>query len=108
MPLEQALFLRATVLSRPSPRRIVCNAGWRYQGVHPTPCQATGVAGVVHMAHAAEHLTLDFAQDVADPIEGERIDLAVGYADSTVFLHRHIYALRDGVVQEVLLVPAPA
>ncbi|MCY7308785.1 MAG: alanine racemase [Rhodoferax sp.] len=106
MPLEQALVLRATVLSRPAPRRVVCNAGWRYLGVYPTLSRATNLPGVVHTAPAAEHLTLDCDRDVVGLAVGDRIDLAVGYADSTVFLHREILAVRHGVVEQVLQVPA--
>lgn len=105
MPLEQALLLRATVLSRPAPRRVVCNAGWRYLGVYPTLSRATNLPGVVHMAPAAEHLTLDCDRDVVGLLVGDRIDLAVGYSDSTVFLHREIFAVRHGVVEQVLQVP---
>ena len=106
MPLEQALLLRATVLSRPAPRRVVCNAGWRYLGVYPTLSRATNLPGVVHTAPAAEHLTLECDRDVVGLAVGDRIDLAVGYSDSTVFLHRELFAVRHGVVEEVLQIPA--
>lgn len=106
VPLEQALVLRATVLSRPTARRVVCNAGWRCLGVYPTESQALNLPGVVHMAHAAEHLTLECDRDVVGFGVGERIDLAVGYADATVFLHKTIYAARDGLVVEVFALPA--
>ncbi len=105
MPLEQALLLRATVLSRPTPRRIVCDAGWRYLGVHPTPSEAVSLPGVVHIANAAEHLTLDCDRDVAGFAIGTRIDLAVGYSDATVFLHRTVHGLRAGQVEEVFASP---
>ena len=108
IPLAQALCLRATVLSRPSARRIVTDAGWRYLGVYPTQSQAADLSCVVHIAPAAEHLTLDCDRDVPGYAVGERIDLAVGYADSTVFLHREIFAMRHGVVEEVLALPARA
>ncbi len=108
MPLEQALVLRATVLSRPGARRVVSNAGWRYLGVYPTLSQATNLPGVVHTAPAAEHLTFDCDRDVVGLAVGDRIDLAVGYSDSTIFLHRKLYAVRHGVVEEVLRIPANA
>lgn len=106
MPLEQALALRATVLSRPAARRVVCNAGWRYLGVYPTLSRAIDFPGVVHAVPAAEHLTLDCDRDVVEFAVGDRIDLAVGYSDSTVFLHREVFAVRHGVVEEVLQIPA--
>ena len=106
MPLEQALILRATVLSRPTARRVVCNAGWRYLGVYPSLSRATHLPGVVQTTPSAEHLTLDCDRDVVGLAVGDRIDLDVGYADSTVFLHREIFAVRRGVVEEVLQIPA--
>ena len=108
IPLQQALVLRATVLSRPASRRVVCNAGWRYLGVYPTLSQATNLPGVLHTAPAAEHLTLECDRDVVGLAVGDRIDLAVGYSDSTVFLHRQLFAVRHGVVEEVLQIPASA
>lgn len=106
MPLEQALLLRATVLGRPTARRVVCNAGWRYLGVYPTLSQPLHLPGVVHTAPSAEHLTFDFDHDVDGVAVGDRIDLAVGYSDSTVFLHRGMFAMRRGVLEEVLAIPA--
>ncbi|MEI7516784.1 MAG: alanine racemase, partial [Betaproteobacteria bacterium] len=105
MPLEPALKLCATVISRPTERRIVCDAGWKYHGCHPTLSRVIGLAGVCHVAYAAEHLTLECESDIASFAVGERIELAVGYADSTVFLHRELLAMRKGEIEEVLVLP---
>ena len=108
MPLEPALKLCATIISRPTTRRIVCDAGWKYHGCHPTLSQVLGLAGVQNMAYAAEHLTLECESDITDFAVGERIEMAVGYADSTVFLHREIVAMRNGEIEEVLALPPPS
>ncbi len=108
IPLQQALALRATVMSRPTPRRIVCDAGWRVMGVYPTAPKAVGLPGVTHIAHAAEHLTIDCEHDVPGLAVGDRIDLEVGYSDATVFLHHAIHGIRDGRVEEVFALPARA
>ena len=105
LPLEPALTLVATVLSRPSVRRIVCDAGWKYHGYHPTLSQPLHLAGAAQLAFSAEHLTLDCDTDEAAFAVGERIEFAVGYADSTVFLHRELFAMRDGAIDEVLPLP---
>ena len=73
IPLEQALSLRATVLSRPSARRIVCNAGWRYLSVYPTLPQPLHLKGTTRLAPSAEHLTLDCSEDVAGYAVGDAI-----------------------------------
>lgn len=106
LPLEQALTLHATVLSRPTPRRIVCDAGWKYHGYHPMQSQPLHLPGKTHLAFSAEHLTLDCTTDVPGFAIGERIEFAVGYADSTVFLHRELIVMRDGAIEDVLTLPA--
>ncbi len=106
MPLEQALTLVATVLSRPSARRIVTDAGWKYHGYHPIQSQPLRLPGKASLAFSAEHLTLDCDVDVTRSQVGERIEFAVGYADSTVFMHRQIFAMRNGVIEDVLPLPA--
>ena len=106
MPLERALTLTATVLSRPSARRIVTDAGWKYHGYHPMQSQALGLPGQTRQAYSAEHLTLDCDVDVTGFRVGDRIEFAVGYADSTVFLHHELVAMRNGVIEDVLPLPA--
>ena len=106
MPLEQALTLVATVLSRPSARRIVSDAGWKYHGYHPAQSQPLHLPGKASLSFSAEHLTLDCAVDVPGFQVGDRIEFAVGYADSTVFLHRELAAMRNGVIEDVLPLPA--
>ena len=106
MPLEPALTLFATVLSRPSARRIVTDAGWKYHGYHPTQSQPLRVPGNPQLSFSAEHLTLDCDVNVAGFTVGERIVFALGYADATVFLHRELIAMRNGVIEDVLPLPA--
>ena len=106
MPLEPALTLVATVLSRPTARRIVCDAGWKYHGIHPMQSQALRVPAAVKLAFSAEHLTLDCDANVPGFAVGERIEFAVGYADSTVFMHRELVAMRNGGIEDVLPLPA--
>ena len=106
MPLEPALTLVAMVLSRPGARRIVTDAGWKYHGYHPTQSRPLGLPGPARMAFSAEHLTLDCDVDVAGFEVGERVEFAVGYADSTVFMHHEICAMRNGVIEEVMPLPA--
>lgn len=104
--LEQALTLRAVVLSRPTDRRIVCNAGWRCLAAWPTPAQVRGLPAAVQLSPSAEHLTLDCAEPVRGIAIGSRLSFDVGYADSTVFLHPAFYAVRAGAVESVLQIPA--
>lgn len=106
IPLLPALSLCATVISRPTARRIVCDAGWKYHGCYPTLSQLSNIPGVSRLAYAAEHLSIDCEDDVTGYAVGERVELAVGYADSTVFLHREIFAMQHGEIADVLTLPA--
>ncbi len=106
MPLEPALTLIATVLSRPSARRIITDAGWKYHGYHPMQSQPLRLPGRASLSFSAEHLTLDSDVDVDGFAVAERIEFALGYADSTVFLHRELVAMRNGVIEDVLPLPA--
>ena len=50
-------------------------------------------------------MSIDCDEEISDFKVGDPIDLAVGYADSTVFLHRKIFAMRRGELQDVLHLP---
>ncbi|VWX61774.1 Alanine racemase domain-containing protein [Burkholderiales bacterium 8X] len=94
VPLEPALTLRSTVLARPTARRIVCDAGWKSLAVYPTAPRPVGLPAGCTLAHSAEHLAITLPADADSPAVGERIDLQVGYADATTFLHRLIVGFR--------------
>ena len=108
LPLEPALRLRARVVARPSARRLVSDAGWRWHGVYPLAAQPLGVPAVTRMAHAAEHCTLDFAADCHGLAVGDTLDFDVGYADATTFLHAALHTERGGRPGSVLRLHAPA
>ncbi|MGJ7506327.1 alanine racemase [Variovorax sp. GT1P44] len=97
--LERAIGLRASVLARPTPVRIVCDAGWKSLAVYPKAPRALGIGNVAHVAHAASHFTLELEADATLPAVGDCIDFDVGYADATLFLHRDIVGLRGGTIE---------
>lgn len=106
IPLLPALRLCARVTSRPGPRRLVCNAGWKYHGFHPTPSQPVGLPPVLRVAWAAEHVSFDCASDIQGFAVGDPLEMTIGYADATVFLHLKMLAMRAGEIEEVLVLPA--
>jgi D-serine deaminase-like pyridoxal phosphate-dependent protein len=97
--MAPALSLRASVLARPSPTRIVCDAGWKSLAVHPKAARARRIQGVAHVAHAASHLTLEVESACANPRIGETVDFDIGYADATTFLHREIIGVRGAAIE---------
>ena len=45
--------------------------------------------------------TFDIVEGQAGPALGERIELLVGYSDSTTFLHNYFVAVRKGRVEKI-------
>ncbi|MEZ4725740.1 MAG: alanine racemase [Caldilineaceae bacterium] len=88
--LEPALFVQSTVTSRPTPTRIICDAGFKtLPRGYATP-KPVGIDQVKSVVFSAEHgiITLE-APNTALKV-GEQFDMLVGYSDATVFLHDQI------------------
>ncbi len=98
--LEPALFIRATVTSRPTPDRVICDAGFKTATRGVLPPRPVGLA-CTDVSLSAEHGIITLAQPQDTPHVGETLDLMVGYGDATVYLHDHIYGIRDGIVEAV-------
>lgn len=96
-PLERALSLLVQVTSRPTPERIVFDAGRKSTdpGMHkPVPL---GIEGVEKITLSAEHgwIELDRPSTLKP---GDRFELEIAYHDHTVHLHDDLYVVRNGVV----------
>jgi D-serine deaminase-like pyridoxal phosphate-dependent protein len=96
---EPALALWTTVISRPSPTRLVCDAGWKAMGRQPHPPEPLGLTNVVEVDFSAEHVTVECAEPIRDVAVGSPLAFDVGYSDSTVFLHDIVYGVRNGIVE---------
>ncbi|HEY0290719.1 MAG TPA: DSD1 family PLP-dependent enzyme [Hansschlegelia sp.] len=108
VPLAYGLTVHATVTSRPTPRRIVCDAGKKAMSTDsgmPIPLDLPGVASV---SFSAEHGKIELDADAVAPRVGDRIRFVVGYADTTVHLHDAIFAARAGRIERVWPVSAAA
>jgi D-serine deaminase-like pyridoxal phosphate-dependent protein len=101
VPVEPALTLLTTVISRPTPERIVVDAGRKAIDPSQRKPVPLGLEGVVEVGFSAEHGTLRLAGPSAGPAVGERLGWAVGYHDQAVHLHEALYAVREGTVVAV-------
>lgn len=105
VPLEPALTLLATVISR-RPERAIVDAGFKALGppfLRPEPL----VEGVGRLdIGSAEHGTLQLASPEAPIQVGDKVRFIVGYTDMTVFLHDRIYGVRGDEVEQVFEVTA--
>ena len=98
---ECALTVVTTVISRPTPTRIICDAGWKRMAQHPAPPEPVGVGDVRSLALSAEHARIELAAPRSSPAVGDPVEFVAGYADATVFLHDTLYGVRAGRVEAV-------
>jgi D-serine deaminase-like pyridoxal phosphate-dependent protein len=97
--LDCSLFVMATVVSRPAPARAVIDAGRKAMSGEPTMPQVKAIDGARLVKMNAEHGILDLDGAHVPLKVGDKIDLVVGYGDSTVFLHDHLFGIRNGKVE---------
>lgn len=96
---EHALFVLATVMSRPVPQRAVVDAGLKASSVDsglPVVWQRPGLA---YVRASDEHGVIEIATGAAAPALGEKILLIPGHCDPTVNLYDWYACMRDGRVE---------
>ncbi len=98
--LQPALFVQTTVTSRPNPRRIICDAGFKSLPSNDAPPAPLGLAQKVRkVVSSAEHGALEL-ESPNDTLEvGDLLDFVVGYGDGTVYLHDEMVGVRGGIVE---------
>lgn len=101
-----SLFVRSMVSSRPSPDRLIFDAGFKALPHWPRAPLPVGLPAVSSSTVSAEHLTVVLREPDARIRAGEAFDFVVGYGDSTVFLHDLLYGARAGKVEVVWPVEA--
>ena len=96
---RRALSLICQVISAANPQRAAGDAGWKATGRHTGNPMVVSPPGWQCSGLSAEHMSL--ARDGGERLQvGDRIQVIPHYSDSTVLLHRTIYACRDGAVAE--------
>lgn len=96
-----ALTVLATVISRPTPTRIVVDAGKKTMSGDAAMPAPAGLPEISAMKLSAEHAKIELARPSDAPKIGDKIEFVVGYSDTTVHLHEEIVALRGGRVESV-------
>jgi D-serine deaminase-like pyridoxal phosphate-dependent protein len=104
--LPCALTVLATVTSRPTPTRVILDAGRKAMSMDTALPRALDLPGVKLMKLSAEHMLLELDAPNDRPRIGERMEFIVGYSDTTVHLHEKIVALRNGTVEAVWKIAA--
>jgi len=101
---EFALTVLTRVASRPSPTRVIVDAGFKTMSVQHGLPRPIGLE-VKSVALSAEHGTLELAEPAAKPAVGDTVAFIPGYTDSTVCLHDEMCALRGGKLEAVWAIP---
>lgn len=98
---EYALTVLTTVVSRPAPTRVVCDAGRKTMSRDTAVPEPLGLGPVRSVSLSAEHGRIELATPSITPDVGDKFEFVVGYSDTTVHLHDEMYGVRDGKVETV-------
>jgi D-serine deaminase-like pyridoxal phosphate-dependent protein len=96
-----ALTIMTTVISRPTPNRIICDAGKKTMSSDAAMPEPLGLGPVRAARLSAEHGTVELESGSETPRVGDRLEWIVGYSDTTVHLHEEIHATRQGRIVAV-------
>jgi D-serine deaminase-like pyridoxal phosphate-dependent protein len=96
-----ALTILACVTSRPTPTRIVIDAGMKAISTDVAQPSPIGLPDVRSLRLSAEHATIELQRPSETPRIGDRVELIVGYPDTTVNLYDEIVGVRRGRVEAV-------
>ena len=97
--LDYALVILSSVTSRPTSQRVVIDAGKKALSSDAGMPLPLGLPPVKSVSFSAEHGKIELCNPSATPRVGDRIALVVGYADTTVHLHRVIYGVRNNAIE---------
>jgi D-serine deaminase-like pyridoxal phosphate-dependent protein len=89
------------VTSRPTPTRVVFDAGKKTMSEDAAIPSPIGLPAIKSMKMSAEHTTVELEHPSVSPKIGDRIEFVVGYSDTTVHLHEEMIGIRGGRVEDV-------
>ncbi|HEX4635250.1 MAG TPA: DSD1 family PLP-dependent enzyme [Rhizomicrobium sp.] len=99
--LPFALTVLATVTSRPTPTRVILDAGRKSMSVDTALPRVLDVPAVRELRLTAEHAKLELESPSDWPRVGDRVEFIPGYTDTTVHLHEEMVVLRNGRIEAV-------
>ncbi len=101
VPVRPALSLLVTVTSRPTPERIIFDAGRKTIDPSGTMPEVVDLHGVKSLGFSAEHGTIHLDGPNDGVKVGDRLRLNVGYSDQVIHLHEHLFVVDRGCVDAV-------
>jgi D-serine deaminase-like pyridoxal phosphate-dependent protein len=104
--VEPALTLLTQVVSRPTPDRIIVDAGRKSIDPSLRPPLVKGLPTTKPIGLSAEHGKILLDQPCDSPGVADRLEYWVGFGDQCNHLHEHFYGIRNGVVETVWSIAA--
>jgi D-serine deaminase-like pyridoxal phosphate-dependent protein len=101
-----ALTILSTVISRPTPTRIVLDAGRKALSGEAAMPEPLALPEIRKLKLSAEHATIELSAPSAQPRVGDAVEFIAGYSDSTVHLHDEIVGTRRGRIEAIWRVAA--
>jgi D-serine deaminase-like pyridoxal phosphate-dependent protein len=102
---EFALTVLTRVVSRPDPRRIIVDGGFKTMSVQHGLPRPLGLDDVKSLVLSAEHGTIELVEEDVKHKVGDTIAFVPGYTDSTVCLHDEMCVIHQGVLEAVWAIP---
>jgi D-serine deaminase-like pyridoxal phosphate-dependent protein len=96
---EHALFVLATVMSRPAADRAILDAGLKASSVDSGLPLVWQRAGLTYRGASDEHGVVEVAPGAQAPALGEKLYLVPGHCDPTVNLYDWYVCVRNGRVE---------
>ena len=96
-----ALTVLTTVTSRPTPTRIVVDAGKKSMSGDAAMPEPRGLPPISAMKLRPSTPRSSWSSRAPRPTIGDKIEFVVGYSDTTVHLHEEIVGVRGGRVESV-------
>jgi len=98
---ECALTILTTIISRPTPTRVVFDAGRKAMGREVVLPELKDVTGAGPLRLSAEHGDFELDAPRSEFRVGDRLEVVVGYGDTTVCLHDTLVGVRDDAVEVI-------
>jgi D-serine deaminase-like pyridoxal phosphate-dependent protein len=103
---RHSLFLLGTVISTPTPDRVVLDVGLKSTSAESGLPRVADLPGVVCTGISDEHTVLQVSPGATAPALGQAVRLVPSHCDPTFNLHDHVVALRKGRVEAVWAIAA--
>lgn len=98
---KNSLFLLSTVMSTPTPDRVVLDAGLKSASAECGPPAVYGESGLTCTAINDEHSVVRVEPGATAPALGSVLRLVPAHVDPTFNLHDGLVVFKDGVVQDI-------